>query len=550
MKYANPIRILLLGICFSNMSFTSKAYQPDSLLGLIHSSISDAAKYNSIVNLIDYYLESDLNAAKKYIDLGDKYMTYLQPDEAFTRYYHLKADYYIKLGNFSAAQKTLLKSLRLDDRLGLAQNYYNDRDLLAVIQMYLGNSKKTISIRKSLFPLVKKLDKDKFYYKYFLNLGVTYSHIRQFDSARHYFQNAYAYTMPNTFHRAIVVVNLAFLNYNLKQFSKTIQYAKEAAFIARKLHIDDLYLEAITDISLANYELGKYDLAIQYSTRAMELAKQKKLNLQLDNAYHNLALAYEGKKDYKNAFEFEKEYVHLHDSLFNQKMSKQINELEIKYETEKKDKDIALKQNKIRIKNIELLSLLTGFLFIAIVAIFILRLYRKRNKAYTALVQKQMEIMACEVQADEEEKSFNKKYKDSSLSNELKTALSNKLEIAMKKDKVFLQPDLSLGKLAQCLGINSKYLSQAIHETSGESVTDFINRQRVNEASRLLIDPGYQHISVEGIAEIVGFGSKSTFNAAFKKFTGVTPSFFMNTAKTLSEKDVGKTGNKSYSESD
>ncbi len=538
-----------LSVCLWPHTTFATTDKADSLRYILSQSVSDSSKLNTTIELAGFYLESNLDSAKKYFDLGGKYIAALKPYDAFPNYYHIKADYFIKLGNFSVAQKILLKSLRLDDSLGLDQNYYSDRDLLAVIQMYLGNNQKTISIRKSLFPLVRKLNKDKIYYKYFINLGVTYIHVRQLDSALYYFQQAYAYTQPNTFHRAIVVVNLAFLNYNLKQFKKTIQYGKEAASIARKLHIDDIYLEAITDISIANYELGKYNLAIQYSIRAMELAKQKKLNLQLDNAYSNLALAYEGKKDYKKAFEFEKEYVHLHDSLFNQKMSKQINELEIKYETEKKDKDIVLKQNKIRVKNIELLFLLIGFLLIAVAAVFILRLYRKRNKAYMALVKKQMDIMACEAQIDKEEKSFNKKYKDSSLSNERKMALSNELEIAMKKDKVFLQPDLSLGKLAQRLGINSKYLSQVIHETSGENVTDFINRHRVNEASRLLIDPGYQHISVEGIAEIVGFGSKSTFNAAFKKFTGVTPSFFMNTAKTLSEKDTGKTGNKSYAES-
>ena len=503
----------------------------------MNQSESDSSKLNTLIELADYYLESNLDSAKMYFDLGEKQMALLKPSDAYTRYYHIKADYFIKLGNFSAAQKTLLKSLRLDDSLGLEQNYYHDRDLLAVIQMYLGNNKKAISIRKSLFPLVKKLDKDKIYYKYFINLGVTYSHVRQLDSARHYFQQAHLYTKPNTFHRAIVVANLAFLNYNLKQYKKTIQYGKEAASIAKKLHIDDLYLEAITDLALGNYKLGKYDLAIMYANLVMEIAKQKKLNLQLENAYENLAMVYERKRNYKRAVEFEKKYVHLHDSLFHQKMTKQINELEIKYETEKKDKDIVLTQNKIRVKNIELLSLLLGLLFITLAAVLILRLYRKRNKAYMALVQKQMEFMTNDDISDKTEKNSNDKYSASSLSDKRKVLIKKQLDKAIQRDRVYLQADINIGRLAQRFNSNSKYLSQVIHEIYGESFNDFINRRRVNEASRLLVDPAYSHISLEGIAEMVGFGSKSTFNVAFKKFTGVTPSFFMNAAKTISEKE-------------
>ncbi len=530
-------------VCLGSQTTFATTDKPDSLRNILNQPESDSSKLNTLIELAEYYLESNLDSAKIYFDLGEKQMASLKPSEAFTRYYHKKADYFVKLGNFSVAQKILLKSLRLDDRLGLGQNYYSDRDLLAVIQMRLGNNKKAISIRKSLSPLVRKLNNDKTYYKYFINLGVAYIYAGRLDSARYYFHHAYVYAKPNTFNRAVVAVNLAFLNYNMRKYDKTIQYGKEAAAIAKRLQIDELYLEAITDISNGDYELGNYDRAIEYSTRVMLLAKRKKLNLQLDNAYGNLALAYEGKKDYKTSLAFEKKYAILHDSLFNQKMSKQINELEIKYETEKKDKALVLKQNKIKIKNIELFSLLIGFLLLIAAAAFIFRLYRKRNRAYLALVQKQIDIMACETQVSEEV-SHTKKYKDSSLSDERKDALGHELEKIMKKDKAFLQPDLTLGKLAQQMDINSKYLSQVIHEKFGESVTDFINLQRVNEASRLLTDPGYQHISVEGIAEMVGFGSKSTFNVAFKKFTGVTPSFFMNAAKSLSGKEAGKTGNK------
>jgi len=41
----------------------------------------------------------------------------------------------------------------------------------------------------------------------------------------------------------------------------------------------------------------------------------------------------------------------------------------------------------------------------------------------------------------------------------------------------------------------------------------------------------FEHLSIEGIAQSVGFNSKSTFNKAFKMLTGITPSFFRDSVK-------------------
>ena len=52
---------------------------------------------------------------------------------------------------------------------------------------------------------------------------------------------------------------------------------------------------------------------------------------------------------------------------------------------------------------------------------------------------------------------------------------------------------------------------------------DFINGYRIKEAKRLLVDPKGELLTILAIAEEVGFNSKSSFNTAFKKITGMTP---------------------------
>ncbi|WP_026802633.1 helix-turn-helix domain-containing protein [Arenimonas oryziterrae] len=81
------------------------------------------------------------------------------------------------------------------------------------------------------------------------------------------------------------------------------------------------------------------------------------------------------------------------------------------------------------------------------------------------------------------------------------------------------EPELSLADLARHLGTNSNYLSRALNEGLGQSFSDFINRLRVEEAQRRLLGPG----EVLAIALDVGFGSKASFNRAFRACTGQTP---------------------------
>lgn len=101
--------------------------------------------------------------------------------------------------------------------------------------------------------------------------------------------------------------------------------------------------------------------------------------------------------------------------------------------------------------------------------------------------------------------------------------LIEKLQQYMKREKPFLDPELSLSTLAKAMGINRNQLSQLINTGIGENFYDFINKYRVEEVKRLMVDPQKQNYNLLGMALEAGFKSKSTFNLIFKRFTGLTP---------------------------
>jgi ligand-binding sensor domain-containing protein/AraC-like DNA-binding protein len=93
----------------------------------------------------------------------------------------------------------------------------------------------------------------------------------------------------------------------------------------------------------------------------------------------------------------------------------------------------------------------------------------------------------------------------------------------MDEERLFLDPDLTLNKLSLRLRVHYNHLSRIINERFGLSYNDFINKYRIEEARKKLTSPEEKESTILDIAYSTGFYSKSVFNAAFKKFTGMTP---------------------------
>lgn len=123
----------------------------------------------------------------------------------------------------------------------------------------------------------------------------------------------------------------------------------------------------------------------------------------------------------------------------------------------------------------------------------------------------------------------SQKYKNSSIDENSRKELLSRLRSLMAQQKPFLKTDFSLPDLAQQLGTTIHILSQSINEGLGKNFFEMVAEYRVIEAKRLLIEQ--PNIKVEEIAEQVGYNSKSSFNAAFKKFTGSTPSEYRSAKK-------------------
>jgi AraC-like DNA-binding protein len=117
-----------------------------------------------------------------------------------------------------------------------------------------------------------------------------------------------------------------------------------------------------------------------------------------------------------------------------------------------------------------------------------------------------------------------KKYAKSSLSEEDKNDILKRLQVSMQTEKYYRSNIASQSHLSRKLLIPAHHISQVINEKLGQSFFEFIAIYRIKEAEVILSDPGKRELTIDEIAEEVGYSSKSAFNKTFKKLTGKTPS--------------------------
>jgi AraC-like DNA-binding protein len=125
------------------------------------------------------------------------------------------------------------------------------------------------------------------------------------------------------------------------------------------------------------------------------------------------------------------------------------------------------------------------------------------------------------------------KYARSALSSAQLDEFRQRLDQFVQLEKPFLENELTLAELARRVELSPHQLSQLLSVGYQQNFYDFINSQRVAEVKRCLKDPAYARQSVLDIALAAGFSSKASFNTAFKKHTGQTPSAYRSGSNTV-----------------
>jgi len=374
------------------------------------------------------------------------------------------------------------------------------------------------------------------------NIGLVYSDLDSLDIAMNYYNDALE------------------INANIDDnYGVAISLLNKAALYDKLAEVDmaeELFLESLVMFEELSYHLGIFVCKLNLSRIYSESEQHNRaINLVLEafgikgidqpikylsDGYLTLAEGYSDLNNYEDANLYYRKYFIIQDSIFSININNQILELQSKYEIEKAETRIAMYEQTVEIQNLEIetnkrkIRNTTIILLLSLVfALTFIVLYIQKQRTYLSLVKQNVQIAKADIEKEKQMISSDADKQASNLSDDQKQDLYNKLISLMEKDKYFMQKQITINDIAKKLNTNRNYLSQLINDFFNANFNSFLNEFRVKEARKLLLIYEYRNYTIEGIGETVGFHSKATFNTAFKKITGVTPSFFKNNSSKI-----------------
>jgi tetratricopeptide (TPR) repeat protein len=406
---------LLLLACF--FCFTFSVAQNENLDSLLKvTEALDDNDTNKIYNYCDLAIQfnklSEFDKSLKFISKAELIVEKCRNKRILGIFYFVAGQVNYSNQNYKESLSYLLKAVKLFEELGnkhrLAACYtvlgliYQDQTFYDKAQGYFV---KSLNIRIELKDSVKMAGA-------YSNLGLNFYKISHHKKTSHTdcYETQEAIKNLNTAYsiakrqnlstiEASALGNLSNIMNDKKEFREALKYATRALYIYR--NTENTYEEAITLIDLGAIYLAqkKYKESVAYFENSLEISVKNNFDELKRYNYINLADVNKKMEDYKKAFLYQEKLISINDSVFNKENLKQINEMQIKYESEKKESENALLlvKNELSDKAIKnqktvILLIIIGLALSLVFAFFIFRGLSKQKKANKIISQQKKEV--------------------------------------------------------------------------------------------------------------------------------------------------------------
>lgn len=417
------VRFIVSGLFLLIIPFFLKAERADSLLQAARSaSASEAPRlYNQLADALfeggrleeaaaNYARAADLELQKAEPDLKlvcegfgnagytltllDRYPEALQNSQKALHYAKLSENFqeegintanignaYFLMGNYSEAANYLSSALEIekqrDDKKGMSVLYNN----LGKVYESWNEFGKALEFYMQALELARSLGDSSLLSIRLSSVGMAFRGLKDYNKAIDYMEQAMDVdqAMNNPARMAIRYSNLGLIYQEMGQTENSLTYLLRAIDIFEKQN--SLRSLAITYNQLGNsyFIMGIPERAIEAYLKSQEIAEQIQLNATIMKNHNDLATAYEKNADFEKALKHFRDYASINDSLYSERTRRELQELQLKYETEQQKSEIELLSQEKEINQLKLrrsrTQLFFGLGFIVTLLMLIATLY-------------------------------------------------------------------------------------------------------------------------------------------------------------------------------
>lgn len=363
---------LVLAKRLKNKEFIART---TNYLGVYHNMTSQYEKSDSIYDIvIDMYTELD-NMEQVSYALNNK------------------ANSLRSLGRYNECLEVHLKSLKLKEKIGdteesIAASYWNIGNIHGDIENYeisneYYNKAKVIYEKLNLQDDLAAIN---------VNLALNLKGQKKYEEAKSSLFEAVPYYKEKNYNNDLAGAydNIGWIYAQQDSLQLAEDYYKKALEISEQYGETSLIGLNLRHLGELYNEKGEYRQALRYMKDALQIAEETGTRKKMIGDLLEMSKAYAGLGRYKKAYEYHTDYHKLHDEILGEENIERMNELEVQYQSEKKEKELIIKKNEIKLleerkqkaeneKWFFLISLM-GALALAIAIVYGLRQKMKRNK--------------------------------------------------------------------------------------------------------------------------------------------------------------------------
>ena len=423
-------------------------------------------------------------------------------------------------GDFIKAIEYSQKALSIYEQNGNEYGAAACMNNIAVINMDINNNDEALKYFQKVVEIRKKIND-------LYNLSGTYVNIASIyvkkhennEAIKHYLKSLeLCREIGDKEYLASNLNNLCAAYINIKDFENAQKAVDEAYLIRKELNNQSGLISCLKNMADINIKLGKFNVAFEKLNEAFEITKTINSRTDLPSLYSSFANYYEAIGDYKNALEYQKLQFLYNDSLLNENMIDKISELQIKYETDKKETENQklVQDNKLKeltLKNIEkskqnqLLIFINLLIIIVLTAFFIYYRNKQKHKHELIKTQSLQEKLRFKAVVDSEEKERTRIAKElhdglGQLLSSAKLNISSLEDNIVKDDEYLLKNSLKIidEAVVEVRSISHNLMPTALMNYGLKEAIKELCR-RVNDSKKIIIDFNSEKFDIKLIKE-------------------------------------------------
>lgn len=441
------IRLILFAVLSLHFGFlfSQKAHQIDSLNHKFLQAANDSQRVDLSVELGRSFIRINLDSAIYFFERGMEYSRKIKSKKMESDGCFWIGKAYSMYNDYPQAFKYWQKAI---DILGNAHNstlgFYMNH--LGMIHHQLKNNKEALNYYKKSLE-VRDYSKTQSVSFCMTNLGNLYEETGLPDSALNYYNMAIKnwkellirYTKSKEKVEIVRVKRgtsytlqcMGTALMNKKEYKKAREIFEQSLKFAKDAPAADMELTVYN--KLADYYIvsGDFNEAIHQASLAYSLKEKVKDTESEIEIYNLFSKAYEGLNNFQKALEYHKLFKQLNDSIFNTEKNKKLSELEVRYQTQKKEQQLKVKNLQLEQAKVQRFAMIGGLLLLLLIISIVYVSYRNKKKANILLFQQKTEI------SEKNEELYQQKEEITAILEEL-TKLNHELEklsiVASKTD--------------------------------------------------------------------------------------------------------------------